>query len=360
MSSRPRRNFLQQLASATVAFPALTALGDNYVSGKRRIKVGQIGVKHAHASKLEAYRRSPDYEVVGIVEPDKRARTSAERQRVFKDLKWMTREQLLNAPGLDAVLVETEVRDLLDNAEACIDAGKHIHLDKPAGESFPHFKRVRDKAAKQNLILQMGYMFRYNPGVILLRDLLSKGWLGEIFEVHAVMSKVVSPESRLGLARYPGGIMFELGGHVMDLVIGILGKPDKVTGHNRHSSSIDDRLLDNMLAVLDYPKATATVRSSSIEVEGVLRRHLTVCGTEGTLHIQPLDEPAARLALSKPRDAFKAGYQDIKLPKYVRYVDDAADMAQVIRGEKKFAFSLEHDLTVQSVLLQACGVLLDK
>ena len=37
----------------------------------------------------------------------------------------------------------------------------------------------------------MGYMYRYNPAVVLLREFLKKGWLGEVFEVHAVMSKVV-------------------------------------------------------------------------------------------------------------------------------------------------------------------------
>ncbi len=71
----------------------------------------------------------------------------------------------------------------------------------------------------------MGYMYRYNPAVVLLRNFLKRGWLGEPFEVHAVMSKVVAPASRSGLAEYPGGIMFELGCHITDLVIGVLGAP---------------------------------------------------------------------------------------------------------------------------------------
>jgi predicted dehydrogenase len=359
MTSEPRRQFLQQLAGAAIAFPALSAIAAEPKGKPAPIKIGQIGVGHAHAGKLEAYRKSPEYEVVGIVEPDKARRERAEKGSVFQGLKWMTRDELLNLPGLQAVLVETEVKDLLDNAEACVDAGKHIHLDKPAGESLPQFQRILNKAEKQKLIVQMGYMFRYNPGVVLLRELLAKGWLGEIFEVHAVMSKVVDPQSRLGLADYPGGIMFELGGHVMDLVVGVLGKPDKVTGFNRHASPIDDGLVDNMLAVLEYPKAIATVKSSAEEVEGFARRQLTVCGTEGTLHIQPLDDPAVRLALSQPRGDYKTGYQDIRLPKYVRYVDDAADMARVIRGEKPFGFSYQHDLTVQTALLTACGLKLN-
>ena len=114
-----------------------------------------------------------------------------------------------------------------------------------------------------------------------------------------------------------------------------------------------------MLAVLGYPRATATVKSSAQEVEGFARRHLVVCGSEGTFHIQPLDNPSARIALSKPRGKYKSGYQDVTFPKYTRYVADAADMARIIRGEKEADFSYEHDLTVQRTLAQACQMPLD-
>ena len=44
--------------------------------------------------------------------------------------------------------------------------------------------------------MQLGYMYRYNPAIVLLRDLVRQGCLGEPFEVHAVMSKVVNAPSR--------------------------------------------------------------------------------------------------------------------------------------------------------------------
>jgi predicted dehydrogenase len=348
-----RRDFLHRVATTAVVGTSQLAFADG---DKPRIKIGQIGVGHAHATKLAAFRKSADYEVVGIVEPDDGLRKRADALPAFKDLKWMTREQLLNVPGLQAVLVETQVKDLLDNAEACIAAGKHIGIDKPAGESLPHFRRVLESAAKQKLLVQMGYMYRYNPGVVLLREFLKKGWLGDVFEVHTVMSKVVDPPSRKELSAYRGGIMFELGCHIADLVIGVLGKPTEVIGRSQHVSKIDDKLLDNMLAMLTYPKALATVKSSAIEVDGFARRHLVVCGTEGTFQIQPLDNPAVRVALSKDHGEYRKGYQDIKLPKYERYVDDAADMARVIRGEKASDFPLDHDLAVQETLLKACGL----
>ena len=351
-----RRQWLKHSAAGLLLATTLPKNSDAS-QVKKRIKVGQIGVGHPHASKLSVYRASPDYEVVGIVEPDEALKKSAMAQPVYSGLKWMTRDELLNIKDLDAVLIETRVADLLNTAEVCITAGKHIHLDKPAGDNLTQYKRILDNAKKQNLLTQMGFMYRYNPAVILLRDFLKKGWLGDIFEVHTVMSKVVSTPERKQLAKFKGGIMFELGCHITDLVIGILGKPTKVEGFNQHASTIDDGLMDNMLAVLTYPKAIASVKTSAMEVEGGSRRHLVVCGSEGTFEIEPLDNPSVKLSLSKPRGEYKKGTQVIKFQGFNRYVADAADMVRIIRGEKPSDFSYDHDFVVQETLLQACKVL---
>jgi len=345
------------LASAA-AVGAVALAGHSTIKGqgKPRLKIGQIGVAHAHASKLEVYRRSPDYEVIGIVEPDKQLREQADQQPAFRDLPWITEEQLFNTPELAAVLVETHVRDLLSTAERCIAAGKHIHLDKPAGVSLPQYQRLLAAAEKQKLLVQMGYMYRYSPAVTLMRQFLRDGWLGDVFEVHTVMSKVVPPADRKELAEFRGGIMFELGCHIIDQVLGVLGPPDRVHALPRATGKHDDELADNMLAVFEYPQATATVKSSAVEVDGGSRRHFVVCGTAGTFQIQPLDSPAVRLTLDRDRGEYKKGTQEIKLPRFTRYVADAADMAQIIRGEKESDFSYQHDLAVQKTVLLASGM----
>ncbi|MFO1022947.1 MAG: Gfo/Idh/MocA family oxidoreductase [Planctomycetales bacterium] len=135
-----RRDFLHHAAalSTGLATANLFAVDQEASAKQPRIKIGQIGVGHAHASKISAYRASPDYEVVGIAEADPELRRKAETQKEFQGLTWMSVEELLNFRGLQAVLVETKVRDLLDVAELCIKAGKHVHLDKPAGASLPN------------------------------------------------------------------------------------------------------------------------------------------------------------------------------------------------------------------------------
>ena len=354
-----RRHFLQ--TSTAAAAGALAAPIAHGRSGPK-IKIGQIGVGHAHAAgKMQIYRElNDDYEVVGIVEPDDALWAKAKDSKTYRGLQRLTTEQLLNTTGLQAVAVETRVADLLRYAELAVDAGMHLHLDKPAGASLPDFARIMKKADAKNLTLQMGYMYRYNPAVLLLQEFLKRDWLGEIFEAHAVMSKVVPQRSRADLAKFEGGIMFELGCHIIDLVVSVIGKPDRVTPHIRRGT---DGFADNMLAVFDYTGATATVKSSANEVEGFARRHLTVVGTAGTFHIQPLDRPEAKIALDRDREdgaefKFKRGLQKIPFePPYRRYLGDAIDLAKIIRGEKASDYPSSHDLAVQETVLRAGGML---
>jgi len=360
MNTLSRRDFLRTSTCAGLAAGGLSV--SSATSAKPpRIRIGQIGTAHAHAAgKMDAMRQSEEFEVVGIVEPDARRRAAAGKAKAYAGLTWMTEEQLLNAPELQAVAVETEVKDLVPVAARCIAAGKHIHLDKPGGESLPVFKRLLDDAGRRKLTVQMGYMLRYNPAFQLCFQLARDGWLGDVFSIDTAMNKAQGAAEREKLLPYRGGGMFELGGHVIDAVVNLMGRPAKVTAYRRSSSPLNDGLADNQLAVLEYPKATVTVRIALVEIEGGARRQFVVCGTKGTFDIRPLEPPQARLALDAPRGDYRKGYQDVQFPRVGgRYDGEFADLAKVIRGEKKFGFSAAHDIAVQETLLLASGLPLD-
>lgn len=320
-----------------------------------KIKIGQIGTKHAHAGgQLAELRKVAGFEVVGVVEPDEARRKRAEKSDDYAGVTWLTEEQLLSTPGLQAVAVETEVADLLPTAEKVVNAGLHLHLDKPAGESLPQFKRILETASAKKRLVKMGYMFRYNPAFQLMIRAVREGWLGEVFSVRAEMGKKIDDDGRKDLLRYPGGSMFELGCHIIDSVHRVLGAPESVTPYIHKGA---DGLADNMLAVLNYAKATATVRSSIIEPDGGPRRQFIVCGTKGSCEIRPLEPPAMKLMLDQPREKFRKGTQDVTFDKAPRYAADWVDFARAIRGEIEWEFTPAHDLAVQETVLRASGLI---
>jgi predicted dehydrogenase len=350
-----RRRFIKAVAagSTLVGYRATGAEAD-----LRRIRVGQVGTKHAHArGQMETLRKLDHlYEVVGVAEPDQQQQRRMRETSAYAGLKWLSEDDLLNSPGLQVVAVETEVRDLLATARRCVDAGLHIHLDKPAGESLPELESLHRTASEKSLTIQMGYMFRYNPAFRFLFQAARDGWLGQVFEVHGVMSKMVDAEARRELAEYRGGSMFELGCHLIDPLLYLLGPPDSVTPFNRRTRPEEDDLLDNMMAVFEYARCTATIRSAVIEVDGDRRRQFVACGDRGTIVIRPLEPPRLELTLAEPRGQFKRGIQTVELaPPPGRYHGAWIDLAKVIRGEKPHEFSHQHDLAVQRAILMASG-----
>lgn len=322
-----------------------------------RIRIGQIGTGHAHASgKMAAMRKSVDFEVVGVVEPDERLRRAIEKHKAYENVPWMTEEQLLAVPGLQAVAVETEVKDLLAVGRRCVAAGFHLHLDKPAGESLPAFRSLLEEAERRRLTVQLGYMFRYNPGFEFCFRAVREGWLGEILAIDAAMGKYSQASERRAIAPYRGGAMFELGCHLIDAAVTLLGKPENVVAFGRQSEGHTDRFNDNQLAVLEYPNAFVSLRASVVEVGGNARRHFTVHGENGTIELRPLEPVSARLVLAAPRGGFDAGTHEVALPNPPRYDADFADLARVIRGETVLRWTASHDLAVQETVLRASGL----
>ena len=127
-------------------------------------------------------------------------------------------------------------------------------IDKPAGESLPQFRRILDAATKKKLLVQMGYMYRYNPGVVLLRDFLKKGWLGEVFEVHAVMSKVVGPAERdSDLRLIAAASCSNWAATSSTWSSASWASRHEVTPSPARLRRPTTQLLDNMLAVFDLP-----------------------------------------------------------------------------------------------------------
>lgn len=351
-----RRTFLQNtLALAAATTTAARAVAADAAPPK--IKIGQIGTGHAHAAgKMDAIRSLADtYDVVGIVEHDAAQRARVENSPTYSGLAWLKESELLGNAAVQAVAVETRMQDSAATAARCISANKHIHLDKPGAFGHDEYKSMRLEAERRGLTVQMGYMLRYNPAFELLFRAAREGWFGDILEIDCMMGKQLSDGGRREMATYPGGGMFELACHVIDAVVTVLGKPRAVHGFSTPSRP-DDGTNDNQLAVLIYPKATATIRCNLNDPFGGPRRQFNVTGTKGTMEIRPLESGRCVLMLSEPHGEYRKGEQSVELtvPKG-RYNGEFIDLAKVIRGEKQLAWTAAHDVAVHETVLRASG-----
>lgn len=346
-----RREFIGGTAGLLLA----TQLGAR-AEEKAPMPCGVLGLGHAHGIDIvKVLRSSPDFTIAGVCEPDPAVRARFESHEALQGLPWRTQAELLGDPTVQMIAVESDVSRLLGFGRAVVDSGKHLHMDKPAGTALPEFRDLLDSAKAQNLLVQMGYMFRYNPGFDFIRAMVAEGALGHVHAIHASMSTDLSPEKRATINIHPGGAMLELGCHLIDMIVLLLGAPKAVTPFLRHDTDIDDTLADNTFAVLEYDRAMATVEVNAREPHAGGGRRFKVVGANGSITLEPLEPARARLALRNAHGAHKAGVTEIEFPDLERHVRDLADLAAGIRGERPFAYTYGHDYTVQRTVLRASG-----
>ena len=323
-----------------------------------KIRIGMVGTAHPHApGKLAVLKASADFELAGVCEADADLRAARGKEKAFADVRWAREDELLSDKTVQAIVVEGQVRDNVPAARRAIEAGKHVHLEKPGGTSLEEFRALVGAASERGLIVQMGYMFRYNPAFQLLFRAAREGWLGDIFFIRGRIGTCVPVGRRGGLAEYPGGMMFELGCHLLDGVVALLGAPKKVTPFLRADAGVPDGLADNTLAVFEFGRAVATLESAAMEVEPFPHRNLCVYGTKGSVIIEPLEPPALQLCLSAPAASYPKGWQKVPVENRPRYVEDFKELACCIRTCSPLSYARGHDLAVQETLLRASGVL---
>ncbi len=326
------------------------------------IRIAFLGGGHAHGrAKVALAQKSPDWDLVGIYEPDPAVMAGYDRMGVAA----LTRSQVLEDASIPVVGIEGWVWELADFAKAALEAGKHIHLDKPPATSVADLREILDLAARKGRLVQAGYMWRYNPAVIRAVDAARSGWLGEIFQVRGLINTWIPAAERRKLARFKGGQMFELGGHLIDPIVRLMGRPERVTPYLRHDHrEIDDGLADNAIAVLEWDRAIGTVTTASMHFRHHDRggsaaaqyRALELYGTQGAAVVRPIESPPTlSVNLSSAAGPYQAGAQTQRFS-YTRYVDDFAELAAAVRGERDLRVTPEEDLLVEETLLRASGM----
>lgn len=338
-----RRAFLAAAAVATAAFAAEPVPA-------RRLRAGFLGTGYSHfRDKHALLKDSPDFELVGLCEED-----ADVREKGPADARWLTREELLAAA--EVIIVESAVRDHSRHARLALEAGRHVHLEKPPAATLREFRELVELARRKELLLQIGYMWRYNPGLARAIEAAEKGWLGEVFLVRATMNTLLDDARRPEWAEFAGGAMFEQGSHLVDAVVRTLGAPAKVTPFLQHRRAPADLLADNTVAVLEYPRALAIVTSAPLQPNAGPHRFFEILGTQGTARVQPLEPPTLSLDLAAAAGPYAKGRQDVPLPAFRRYLDEFRDLAAAIRGERPLPVGLDRELEIQAALMQACGV----
>jgi len=316
------------------------------------IPIAFAGVSYSHGrDKLRLVMDSPDWKLVGVCDSTEPGRRVAEGLGA-RLIDWA---QLGNLA--DVVVVESEIQDHAADALRALEMGKHVHLEKPPATRLEDMQRIVELARRQHRLVQTGFMWRQNPGVQQLIRAVRDGLLGEVILVRAFMGNNLAVDRRPDWAQFPGGSMFEQGSHLVDIVVRMLGKPNRVTPFLRMHGTRADPLRDNNVAVLEFERATAVITNTALQAASTPPRSVEVIATKGTALLQPIEPPTLQFDMAVAAGPFHKGPQDIPMPPYRRYEAEFAELAAAVRGESPLAVSLDDELLVAETVLRAAGML---
>ena len=278
MSAAP---FLKSTAAAAVGLPLLSR-----AASKPRLKIGFLGIGHSHGpGKLHVIKASTDWEFMGVCEPDAKVRAAN------PNLEFISQEELFSRA--EVIAVESAVRDHARDAKLALEAGKHVHIEKPPTAKQREFEQLAAIARDRARAVQSGYMWRYNPGLVAAMQAATNGWLGHVHLVSCAMNTTLDPRRRAEWGEFKGGAMFELGSHLIDAVVRLLGRPLSVSSFLKSHDPVSDGFADNTAAVLTYERAMAMVRVSTMQPNAGAHRFFEIIGSQGTARVQPIEQPAA-------------------------------------------------------------------
>lgn len=349
-----RRSFVTASASALAAAGAtLPSLAAQPAQPTRRIPVGFLGLAYSHAAeKCRLLQASPDWKLIGAwaESPSLASEYSA------RGVPILTQGEILDQA--EVILVESDVPQHASLAQLALEAGRHVHLEKPPALTLPEMDELLRVAAAKKRLLQVGYMWRHHPGINRVADLIRDGALGDVFLVRIAIDNQLDPARRAEWARFPGGVLFELGSHVIDAAVRLFGRPTRVTPFLRTLGGTgSDRLADANVAVLEFPKTTVVITSSTLRHNAGNNRSFEFCGTRGNALLQPIEPPNLTLDLARAHSDLPAGRSSVPLPSYSRYVGELAELAACVRDNRPLPIEPATERTTQETLLRAVGAL---
>ena len=182
------------------------------------------------------------------------------------------------------------------------------------------------------------------------------------------------PRKREWLRDYPGGMMYFLGCHLVDIIYRLQGEPLEVLPLHASSDLDGVHSYDVGFAAFRYPHGTSFARSTCVERGGFHRRQIVVVGSKATVEIRPTEypcpperRPADQPHASQLTDAafcdsteWHAFGETETCRPYHRYEAMLRSFAAIARGEMKKTYTAEYEKNLHRLVLSAAGGYIDR
>ncbi len=261
------------------------------------VRIGVIGcgaiAQAVHLPTLVALR---GVSVVSVADPAPDARAAAQRiaagARAFGSA-----QALLDAGGIDAVVLAMPAPLHSSTAIAALEAGYHVYVEKPVATSVAEVRALLTSWKRAQRLGVVGFNYRQHPLVQQAHALLRAGAIGEVVALQTNFTS--RPDSVPAWKQQSsGGALFDKGAHHVDIAAYLLDAyPESV------SSRVMSRRTPGDTATLECQFPNGVTMQSTFSFDATADDRVTVIGRDGRLSFDRL----AGLSVDVSRSAADRG-----------------------------------------------------
>ena len=329
---------------------------------KDPLKIGVIGLTHTHVHWIFNSVKNGDFEIVGIVEPNRELASQYAEQYAYPMEKvFDTMEALYSAVDVEAVCAFGTIYQHLEVVQKAAPRGIHVMVEKPLAVSLDHARAMEKLAKKHKIQLLTNYETTWYPSNHKTYELLQQDSVGEIRKVvvrdgHRGPKKIGVNKEFLEWLVDPiqngGGAITDFGCYGANLMTWLMkGKrPLAVTAVTQQMQAENNPLVDDDATIIvQYEKANATIQASWDWPIG--RKDMEVYGLTGVIYAD--NRHNVRLRIAEGYDGFTEYKYEME-ERTSPYNDPFSLFAAVINKEITLPpydlSSLENNMIVMEIL----------
>lgn len=256
-----------------------------------RVKFGIIGMGIGSAQAWEMAQLPELCEVKALVDTNEallqRTANAYPEAHTFADY-----HKMLEADDVDAVLVATPNFLHKEMTVAALEAGKHVLCQKPPAMTVDEVNVMFDTAEKTGRTLMISLNQRFDHSNLWLKSLIDQGEMGEPYYGKAgwLRRRCDLPGWFTDKARSGGGPLIDLGVHVLDLTLHLMGYPKvksvKASVVNKLTPQVT--VEDLAMALIQFENGGAMTLENSMNLNVETEKiYCQVAGTKGGAQAYP-------------------------------------------------------------------------
>jgi predicted dehydrogenase len=217
------------------------------------INVAQFGVGYWGPNLLRNLFANEDCNVKTVVDLSKKRREFVKNLYPSVEVS-NDPDTIINEKNIDAVIIATPVATHYDLIMKCLNAGKHILVEKPMATKVEHVQNIKDLAMRKNLVAMVGHTFLFNSAVRYVKKLISNGELGDVRYIY-------SQRVNLGRIRSDVDALWNLAPHDISIIQYWLDEPEPLKIQKVGMDYVQSGINDVVFMNIEYPNNSFLLKS---------------------------------------------------------------------------------------------------